>query len=81
MTMNGLFFVHETMHRKYTENQDFTFVQKIPQLLFTLLVAHALEVILCFMGMTDTHFYQIKSLPLKEKKNGEKVMDIASCIK
>ena len=81
MTMNGLFFVHETMHRKYTENQDFTFVQKIPQLLFTLLVAHALEVILCFMGMTDTHFYQIKSLPLKEKKNGEKVMDIVSCIK
>ena len=30
MTMNGLFFVHESMHRKYTEGEDFTFVQKLP---------------------------------------------------
>ena len=35
MTVNGLFFVHESMHRKYTEGEEFTFVQKIPQLLFT----------------------------------------------
>ena len=38
MTMNGLFFVHESMHRKYTENEDFTFVQKLPQFIFTILV-------------------------------------------
>jgi len=73
MTMNGLFFVHETMHRKYTENQDFTFVQKIPQLLFTLLAAYALKVILCFLGMADTHIYEIKYLPLKEKKMEKKL--------
>ena len=76
MTMNGLFFVHESMHKKYTENENFTFVQKIPQLLFTLIVAHILEVILCFLSMTDTHFYEIKSLPSKEKKKGDKVLDI-----
>ena len=35
-TMNGLFFVHESMHKKYTNGEDFTFVQKLPQLLFTL---------------------------------------------
>ena len=45
--MNGLFFVHETMHRKYKEDEDFTFIQKIPQYLFTLIIVHILEVILC----------------------------------
>ena len=81
MTMSGLFFVHETMHRKYTEGENFTFVQKIPQLLFTLIVAHILEVILCFLSMTDTQIYQIKNLSIKEKKEGEKILDILDCIK
>ena len=73
MNMNGLFFEYETMHRKYTENQELTFVQKIPQLLFTLLAAYALKVILCFLGMADTHIYEIKYLPLKEKKMEKKL--------
>ena len=81
MTMSGLFFVHETMHRKYTEGENFTFVQKLPQLLFTLIVAHILEVILCYFSMTDTHYYEIKALPLKDKKRGEKILDIISCMK
>jgi len=80
MTMNGLFFVHESMHRKYTQGENFTFVQKLPQLLFTLIAAHIIEVILCFLSMTDTHVYEIKELPMKEKKKGQKIMDIISCI-
>ena len=80
MTMNGLFFVHESMHKKYTNGEDFTFIQKIPQLLFTLIVSHILEVLLCFLCMTDIHVYEIKSLP-KDEKNREKVMQILDKIK
>ena len=80
MTMNGLFFIHESMHKKYTENEDFTFIQKLPQLLFTLLVSHVLEVIICFLCMTDTAFYEIKSLP-KTEENREKIINIIDCIK
>ena len=90
MTMNGLFFVHESMHRKYTEGEDFTFVQKLPQLIFTILVTDIIEVILCFLSMTDKHIYDIKALEReikernkKEKKDvndkkelGQKMMDI-----
>ena len=64
MTMNGLFFVHESMHKKYTTGEDFTFVQKLPQFLFTLIVSHGLDVLLCFLCMTDVHVYEIKALPL-----------------
>ena len=80
MTMNGLFFIHESMHKKYTNGEDFTFVQKLPQLLFTLIVAHVLEVILCFLCMTDSHVYEIKNLP-NDKNKAEKIMNILDCMK
>ena len=80
MTMNGLFFVHESMHRKYVNGEEMTFVQKIPQLLFTLIVSHLIEVLLCFLGMTDIHIYKIKSLP-KYEKNGEEIIDIIDIMK
>jgi flagellar biosynthesis protein FliR len=79
-TMNGLFFIHESMHRKYVEGQEFTFVQKLPQLLFTLIVSHIIEVILCCLSMTDTSIYKIKGLP-KEEKTSETVLDIIDCMK
>ena len=40
MTINGLFFIHESMHRKYTQGEELSFVEKLPQLLFTLIGAH-----------------------------------------
>ena len=73
MTMNGLFFVHESMHKKYNQGENFTFVQKLPQLLFTLIGAHILEVILCYLSLTDVHVYEIKALPPQEKKMDKKL--------
>ena len=80
MSFNGLFFVHESMHRKYINHEEFTFVQKIPQLLFTLIISHIIEVLLCFFGLTDTHIYEIKDLKEREKK-GKKVFDIIEKMK
>ena len=68
MAINGLFFIHESMYRKYSNEGELTFVEKLPQLLFTLIGAHIIEVILCFFSMTDVHIYEIKSLPKEEKE-------------
>jgi len=65
LTMNGMFFVHETMYKKQTG--DTSFAQKIPQIIFSLLVTHAVEIILCYLSFTDKHYYEIKALPQKEK--------------
>ena len=78
MTMNGMFFVHETMYKKKTG--DTSFAQRIPQIIFSLLVSHAMEIILCYLSMTDVHYYEIKALP-KIKKNDERVFDILKCIR
>ena len=80
MTVNCLFFVHESMHRKYTLGEDFTFVQKMPQLLFTLIISNMLEVFLCYLSMTDAHYYEIKEFS-DFQKEGEKIIKILKCIK
>ena len=80
MTVNCLFFVHESMHRKYTLGEDFTFVQKIPQILFTLIISNMLEVFLCYLSMTDAHYYEIKEFTHLQKE-GEKIKKILQCIK
>ena len=73
ITMNGLFFVHETMYKK--QNGGLSFCQKIPQIIFSLLVSHAVEIILCYLSMTDITYYEIKELP-KQEKYHEKVFDL-----
>ena len=78
LTMNGLFFVHETMYKKKTGG--LSFAQKIPQFIFSLLVSHAVEIILCYLGMTDKHYYEIKALPKKEN-NARRILDILNCMK
>ena len=64
MTMNGMFFLHETMYKKKTGG--ITFAQKLPQIIFSLIVTHIIEVMLCWLGMTDVHYYEIKALPKLE---------------
>ena len=77
MTLNGMFFVHETMYKKQTGNTSFA--QKIPQIVFSILVTHVTEIILCGLSMTDVHYYQVKALP-KLENNNDKIMDIISCM-
>ena len=78
MTMNGMFFVHETMYKKKTGGTSFA--QRLPQIIFSILVTHVMEIILCYLSMTDKHYYEIKALP-KIHKNDERVFDILKCIR
>ena len=80
MTMNGLFFSDESMHNLYVNNGEYSFVQQLPQILYSLIVCHILEVILCYLSMTDTAIYEIKGLP-RNGQNSEKILDIIDCMK
>ena len=44
------------------------------------IVAHIIEVILCYLSMTDEHIYEIKSLS-KEEKKSEKLLNIMDRMK
>ena len=80
MAMNGLFFSDESMHNLYANNGDDDFVQQIPQMLYSLIIGHILEVILCYLSLTDTSIYNIKELS-KNKENGLKIIQEIKCMK
>ena len=80
MAMNGLFFSDESMHNLYVNNGEYNFVQQIPQMVYTLVIGHVLEVILCYLSLTDTPIYAIKELS-KNIENAGKIIQIINCLK
>ena len=80
MAFNALFFFHKTMYKKQDIEENWTFVQKLPQLLFVLVANHIIEVYLCYLSMTDSAIYKIKSIA-KKPNNGKEVIDIIDCMK
>ena len=77
MAMNVFFFSDETMNKLYLSYGKYDFVQQIPQIIYAKIVSNILEVVLCFLSLTDKHYYQIKSLPETEKYNIFKIIKFA----
>ena len=75
MTMNALFFADKTIHKLYLDNGKYNFGQSLPQIIYSIIITHAMEVILCYLTMTDIHIYEIKALDNKEQTT-EKINDI-----
>ena len=80
MAMNGLFFSDESMHNIYVNNGENDFIQQIPQMIYSLIIDHVLEVILCLLSLTDTSVYEIKELS-KNKENAGKIIQIMNCLR
>ena len=77
MALNVFFFADETMHKMFLDYGKYNFVQRIPQIIYSKIVSQLIEVFLCFLSMTDKHYYQIKNL---EHQSRFKVFNIIKCI-
>lgn len=78
MAMNVFFFNDETINKLYLSYGKFDFFQQVPQIVFSTIVSNVIEVIICFLSLTDKHYYQIKALTKNDKK---KIFDIIKCVK
>ena len=67
MAVNVFFFSDETMHKMYLDYGKYNFIQQIPQIIISTVVSQILEVFLCFLSMTDKHFYEIKELKYENR--------------
>ena len=72
MFMNGLFFTDDSMH-KATKSDDYNFGQQLPKIIFSIIGTHVIEVLLCYLSMTDTAMYEIKELG--QRKYSEKIIE------
>jgi len=78
MVMNVFFFSDESMHKLYVNYGKYDFIQQIPQILYSTIISKLIEIILCYLSLTDKPIYQIKNLMLD---NSSKQMQfIYKCI-
>ena len=80
MAMNVFFFTDDSMHKVYKNYGKYDFVQQIPQIIYTTIVSQVLEVFLCFLSLTDKHFYQMKEIK-NVQNNMNLIFRILRCVK
>ena len=78
LAMNVFFFSDETMNKLYLSYGEYDFVQQIPQKIYSKIVANVMEILLCFLSLTDKHYYQIKILSKSQKI---KIFEIIKCVR
>jgi len=62
MVMNVFFFSDESMHKLYMDKGKYDLIQQIPQVLYSTIISKLIEIILCYLSLTDKPIYQIKYL-------------------
>ena len=77
MAMNVFFFSDETMHKMYLDYGKYNFIQQIPQIIYSTIVSKLIETFLCYLSLTDKHYYQIKECKKVTKKS---MRGILKCI-
>ena len=78
MAMNMYFFSDETMHKMYLDYGKYNFIQQIAQIAFSTIATQIMEVFICYLSLTDKHYYEIKNLKKNERYN---LFSILKCIK
>ena len=78
MAMNVLFFSDETMHKMFLDYGKYNIIQQITQILYSTIISKLLEILLCFLSMTDNYYYQIKN---SKRLNKNFLLKITKCIK
>ena len=77
MAMNVFFFSDDTMHKMFLDYGKYNFIQQIPQIIYSTIISQLIEIFLCYLSLTDKHFYQVKECKKVSKKS---MLGIMKCI-
>ena len=67
MAFNVFFFADETMHKMFLDYGKYDFFQRVPQMVYSVMVSQCIEVILCYLSLTDKHYYEIKNFDYSKR--------------
>ena len=74
MALNVFFFADETMHKMFLDYGKYNFIQQIPQIIYSTIVSQLIELLLCYLSLTDKFYYQIKSLNIRSRNRILKII-------
>ena len=69
MVLNLLFFSDDSMNKIFLTYGKYDFIQKIPQMIYTVIVSSIIDLLICFLILTDKAINQIKKLKFKNYVN------------
>ena len=73
MALNVFFFSDDSMNAIFLTYGKYDFIQKIPQMIYSVIISQLIEVILCFLSLTDKYVYQIKRLKIRSLMKMNKI--------
>ena len=76
--MNVFFFPDETIHKLYLTNGKYDFSQNISQIIYSIIISKLIEILLCYLSLTDKLIYKVKNLIFNNFSM--KAKDIFKCI-
>ena len=68
MTMNAFLFSDKSIHKLFINGVKYDFAQQILQIVLSIIITHVIEILLCYLSLTDRTIYEIKA----KTKNGTK---------
>ena len=75
--MNAFLFSDKSFHKLFLKGVEYNFAQQILQIILSVIITHIVEILLCFLSMTDRIIYQIKKIA----KTGKENKIIFNCLK
>ena len=69
MALNVFFFSDDSMHKLFLNYGKYDFFQQIPQITYSTIISQMIEVLLCFLSLTDKYIYQTKKFIKKGKSS------------
>ena len=79
MSLDALFFSNDAMHNIYKSGGSYNFGYHFVQIVLTIIVYEALQVLLNYLTLTDIDYYKIKAK--KDTIEQKEVYNIIQCIK
>ena len=75
MTLNCFLFPDKSIHNYFINGVKYNFSQQILPIFLSFLISYILEILLCFLTMTDRYIYKVKSLS-KIEGDRDKVISV-----
>ena len=79
MALDALFFSNDSIHNLYVTGGSYNFGYHIVQMILTIIVYEALQVLLNYLTLTDIDYYKIKGK--KDEISQKEVINIIKCIR
>ena len=78
MSLNTFFFSDDSMHKLFINYGKYNVMQQIPQIIYSIVISLLIELLLCYLSLTDKNFYSLKSNFIKGEKS--KIIKTIRCI-